>query len=236
MREVRQQLERGEPLLVVDVRQATNGPAAAFPRRTSSKPGAPNADLEHLPHDRPIATHCGHGQRAATGSSVLEQRGYRNLAIIGEGIDDWRKAGGHVQQGAPSQPKLPAHEPGGRPRPPRPGSQLAAIHAAGGDQRVRRRHGGLERAVLPLLAEQDFLLTSRTAILSFIVTFGVTKALANLFAGRMSDRIGRKKILVAGWIVGLPVPVLIMLGPSWDWIIAANILLASTRDCVGRPR
>jgi MFS family permease len=84
---------------------------------------------------------------------------------------------------------------------------------------------GLERAVLPLLAEHDFLLTSRTAILSFIVTFGVTKALANLFAGRMSDRIGRKKILVAGWIVGLPVPVLIMLGPSWDWIIAANILL-----------
>ena len=84
---------------------------------------------------------------------------------------------------------------------------------------------GLERAVLPLLAEHDFLLTSRTAILSFIVTFGVTKALANLFAGRVSDRIGRKKILVAGWIVGLPVPVLIMLGPSWDWIIAANILL-----------
>ena len=68
---------------------------------------------------------------------------------------------------------------------------------------------GLERTVLPLLAEHDFQLTSRTAVLSFIVTFGVTKALANLFAGRMSDRIGRKKILVAGWIVGLPVPVLI---------------------------
>jgi len=84
---------------------------------------------------------------------------------------------------------------------------------------------GLERAVLPLLAEHDFLLTSRTAVLSFIVTFGVTKALANLFAGRMSDRIGRQKILVAGWIVGLPVPVLIMLAPSWGWIVAANILL-----------
>jgi MFS family permease len=84
---------------------------------------------------------------------------------------------------------------------------------------------GLERAVLPLLAEHDFGLTSRTAVLSFIVTFGVTKALANLFAGRMSDRIGRKQILVAGWIVGLPVPVLIMLAPSWSWIVAANILL-----------
>ncbi len=84
---------------------------------------------------------------------------------------------------------------------------------------------GLERAVLPLLAEHDFLLTSRTAILSFIVTFGVTKALANLFAGRMSDRIGRKRILVAGWIIGLPVPLLVMLAPTWGWVVAANVLL-----------
>src|ERR1700682_6458393 len=84
---------------------------------------------------------------------------------------------------------------------------------------------GLERAVLPLLAEHDFGLTSRTAVLSFIVTFGVTNALANLFAGRMSDRIGSKNILVAGWIVGLPVPLLIMLAPTWGWIVAANVLL-----------
>jgi MFS family permease len=84
---------------------------------------------------------------------------------------------------------------------------------------------GLERAVLPLLAEHDFGLTSRTAVLSFIVTFGVTKALANLFAGRMSDRFGRKQLLVAGWIVGLPVPLVIMLAPSWGWIVVANILL-----------
>jgi MFS family permease len=84
---------------------------------------------------------------------------------------------------------------------------------------------GLERAVLPLLAEQDFALTSRTAILSFIVSFGVVKALANVFAGRMSDRIGRKHILVAGWLVGSPVPLLIMVAPSWDWIVAANVLL-----------
>ena len=84
---------------------------------------------------------------------------------------------------------------------------------------------GLERAVLPLLAEHDFLVSSRTAILSFIVTFGATKALANLFAGRMSDRVGRKRILVAGWLVGLPVPVLIMLAPSWSWVVVANVLL-----------
>ena len=84
---------------------------------------------------------------------------------------------------------------------------------------------GLERAVLPLLAEQDFGVASRTVILSFIVSFGVVKALANLFAGRMSDRIGRKRILVAGWLVGLPVPFLIMLAPSWDWVVFANVLL-----------
>src|SRR5579864_3336393 len=63
---------------------------------------------------------------------------------------------------------------------------------------------GLERALVPLIAEQDFLSASRTAILSFIVTFGIVKAVANLFAGRMSDRIGRKRILVAGWLIGLP--------------------------------
>src|SRR5437588_10792448 len=84
---------------------------------------------------------------------------------------------------------------------------------------------GQERAILPLLAEHDFGLASRTAILSFIVSFGLVKALANLFAGRMSDRIGRKRVLVAGWIVGLPVPFLIMAAPSWAWIVAANVLL-----------
>jgi len=84
---------------------------------------------------------------------------------------------------------------------------------------------GLERAVLPLLAEQDFGQTSRTVILSFIVSFGIVKALANLFAGRMSDRIGRKKILVAGWLIGLPVPLIIMLAPAWEWVVVANVLL-----------
>jgi MFS family permease len=84
---------------------------------------------------------------------------------------------------------------------------------------------GLERTVLPLLAEREFGLASRSAVLSFIVTFGLVKALTNLVAGRLGDRFGRKHILVAGWLVGLPVPFMIMWAPSWSWVIAANVLL-----------
>src|SRR5213594_5098338 len=81
---------------------------------------------------------------------------------------------------------------------------------------------GLERTVLPLLGEQEFGLASKTAIVSFIVSFGVTKALLNLVAARLSERVGRKPILVAGWLLGLPVPFLIMWAPPWGWIDAAN--------------
>jgi len=84
---------------------------------------------------------------------------------------------------------------------------------------------GLERAIVPLLAEQDFGLASRSLILSFIVSFGAIKAVANLFAGRASEHTGRKAILVAGWLIGLPVPFLIMWAPSWNWVVFANVLL-----------
>ncbi len=84
---------------------------------------------------------------------------------------------------------------------------------------------GLERTLVPLLAEEEFGLASRTIALSFIVAFGVVKALANLVAGRFSDRIGRKQILVVGWLIGLPVPFLIMFAPAWEWIVFANVLL-----------
>jgi MFS family permease len=84
---------------------------------------------------------------------------------------------------------------------------------------------GLERTIVPLIADVDFRLASKAVTLSFLVTFGVVKALANLFAGRMSDRIGRKRILVAGWLFGLPVPLLIILAPSWNWVVFANVLL-----------
>ena len=84
---------------------------------------------------------------------------------------------------------------------------------------------GLERTVLPLIAEQDFGLASKTAILSFIATFGIVKAFSNLLAGRLSDRVGRKKILVVGWLVGLPVPFMVIWAPTWNWIVLANVFL-----------
>ncbi|MCC7155824.1 MAG: MFS transporter [Bryobacterales bacterium] len=84
---------------------------------------------------------------------------------------------------------------------------------------------GIERVLLPLLAERDFGLASRAAILSFIVSFGLVKAAANLFAGRISEHWGRKKVLMAGWLFALPVPVIILLAPSWGWVAVANVLL-----------
>jgi len=84
---------------------------------------------------------------------------------------------------------------------------------------------GLERSVLPVLAREDFGLASQTAILWFLITFGVFKPAANYFAGRLSDRFGRKPILLTGWLAALPVPVMIILAPSWGWIVAANVLL-----------
>jgi len=84
---------------------------------------------------------------------------------------------------------------------------------------------GMERSILPAIAEEEFQLAARTAILSFIVVFGVTKALTNYVAGRWSDRFGRKNVLVAGWVVAVPVPFLLMWAPSWDWVLAANALL-----------
>ena len=84
---------------------------------------------------------------------------------------------------------------------------------------------GLERSVLPVLAREDFGLASQTAILAFLVTFGIFKPATNYFAGRLSDRFGRKVILLVGWLAALPVPFMIIFAPSWGWVIAANALL-----------
>jgi MFS family permease len=84
---------------------------------------------------------------------------------------------------------------------------------------------GLERSTLPLVGRQDFGLASSAAVLSFIVAFGIVKALTNLAAGTLAGRVGRRRLLIAGWAIALPVPVLIATAPSWGWIVAANALL-----------
>lgn len=84
---------------------------------------------------------------------------------------------------------------------------------------------GLERTVVPLIGSEEFKIASTAVVASFIVSFGVSKAFTNLLSGQMADRWGRKRVLVLGWLIGLPVPFLIIWAPSWNWIIVANALL-----------
>ena len=84
---------------------------------------------------------------------------------------------------------------------------------------------GIERSIIPELAVSEFNITAKSALLSFIVVFGITKAFSNLFTGLYSNRYGRKRLLVVGWIIALPVPFLLIYAPNWNWIIGANILL-----------
>ncbi len=84
---------------------------------------------------------------------------------------------------------------------------------------------GLERTILPELAQAEFGIAAKTAILSFIVVFGVTKALTNYYTGALANRVGRKNLLVLGWVLALPIAPLLMFAPNWQWVIAANVLL-----------
>ncbi len=91
---------------------------------------------------------------------------------------------------------------------------------------------GVERSVLPLLAGEAFGIASATATLSFLVAFGFSKALANLAAGTLADRVGRRAIMRVGWLFGLAVPPLIMTASSWGWVTAANLLLGANQGLV----
>jgi MFS family permease len=84
---------------------------------------------------------------------------------------------------------------------------------------------GLERSVLPVLAREEFGIASKTLAVSFIATFGLAKAVANLYAGNLSERFSRRRVLIGGWLFGLPVPFVIIFAPAWGWIVAANALL-----------
>ena len=84
---------------------------------------------------------------------------------------------------------------------------------------------GLERSILPQIAEAEFHIAAKTAILSFIIVFGIVKAVTNYFTGALANRIGRKNLLIIGWLIGIPVPFILMFAGNWNWIVAANILL-----------
>jgi MFS family permease len=88
---------------------------------------------------------------------------------------------------------------------------------------------GIERTILPAIAEQEFHIAARAAALSFIAAFGVAKALTNYVAGSLSDRVGRRHVLIGGWLLAIPVPFLLMWGPSWRWIVIANVLLGASQ-------
>src|SRR5438874_10751907 len=107
---------------------------------------------------------------------------------------------------------------------------------------------GVERSTLAPLAAHDFHVASQAAILSFLISFGLVKAGSNVVAGRLADRLGRRAVLLVGWAAALPVPVLIILAPSWGWVVFANVLLGVNQglawsttvnmkiDLVGRRR
>ena len=84
---------------------------------------------------------------------------------------------------------------------------------------------GLERTILPEIAEVDFGIAAKTAILSFIIVFGIVKAITNYYTGALADKFGRKNLLVLGWVIALPIPFILIFATSWNWIIFANVLL-----------
>jgi MFS family permease len=84
---------------------------------------------------------------------------------------------------------------------------------------------GLERSILPQIAEVEFHIAAKTAVLSFIIVFGITKAITNYFTGALANKFGRRNLLILGWLFALPVPFILMYAPNWNWIVAANVLL-----------
>ena len=91
---------------------------------------------------------------------------------------------------------------------------------------------GMERTILPGLAEEEFGVTSKTAVVSFIATFGLAKASSNLLVGSLSQRFTRRRILIAGWLIGIPVPLILVWAPAWGWVIGANLLLGVNQGLV----
>ena len=161
---------------------------------------------------------CGHGERAMGAASLLAGTGHHDLVVLDGGPQDWVQATGRP----PGDRRMSTTD-----RQPRLGLRanlaqfclLVAVNALVGGM------VGQEQTVLPLLAKQEFHLTGYTFLLTYVFAFGITKAATNYFAGTWSDRFGRKPVLLVGWLLAIPVPLLLIWAPSWGWVVAANVLL-----------
>ena len=161
---------------------------------------------------------CGHGERAMGAASLLEAAGHHDLVVLDGGPQDWVRR--HRRQAGDRRMSTPIMSRDLGCAPTSPSSVCWSL--------VNALVGGMvgqEQTVLPLLAEQDFHLTGYTFLLTYVFAFGITKAATNYFAGTWSDRFGRKPVLLAGWLIAIPVPLLLIWAPSWGWVIAANVLL-----------
>ena len=203
---------------ILDVRQRNEYDAGHVPGSVHIELGSLNDAADQLPPG-PVTVMCGHGERAMSGASILAAHGRGEVSVLRGGPAEWSDC-----DRPPARMTIREHD---RSQPIRLGlrenlaqfSLLVAVNALVGGMI------GQERTVLPLLATRTFHLTAFTATLTFIVAFGTVKAATNFFAGTLSDRFGRKPVLVAGWLIGLPVPLLIIWAPSWSWIVFANVLL-----------
>ena len=183
-------------------------------------PGAAHIELgaiadRHTQLANDLVVHCGKGQRAMTAASLLERAGHTNVGVTSASAVELtprhRLVGSMTATAGPIRLGIRANL-----------AQfvlLVVVNALVGGML------GQERTVLPLLAREEFGLDGFTAAMTFILAFGLVKAMTNFLAGTLSDRWGRKPVLVAGWLFALPVPLLLIWAPSWSWVIAANVLL-----------
>ena len=223
-----------DPATVIDVRQAGEYAGGHLPGARNIELGALTSQAAHVGparRDHVRARRAGRHRRQRAGTRRAHRRG--GPARRPAGLGGRHRAGAREQR-VTSPGAAPAAGCRARPhRPAPPGagvrlglranlaqfSLLVAVNALVGGTL------GQERTVVPLLAEQTFHLAAFTSALTFILAFGAVKAVTNFFAGTLSDRYGRKPVLVAGWLVALPIPLLLIWAPNWGWVIAANVLL-----------
>ncbi len=202
---------------MLDVRQAAEYETGHLPGSVHIELGDLSDSMGTAP-GRPTVVMCGHGERAMTAASLLQRAGHRDVAVLVGGARGLGRRHRPTSQGRVVSTPATGVRLGLRAN----AAQFTLLVA------VNALVGGLlgqERTVLPLLAETEFGLAAYTAALTYILAFGATKAVTNFFAGTLADRYGRKPVLVAGWLIGLPVPLLLIWAPSWGWVVAANVLL-----------